>query len=1128
MSIKKRIINLGFIGMLIIPLGIILVNPSHAFAANNDPEKDKERQILIAARDCFEKGGGVFSDGDPVTGDNWEERYRDATDDSSRSEKEVVGFDVDRDNGVASCYTLMTRGLIAADYSRFGIKADNTVHAQEIIVRILTNTAGPVNPGSPMPKPQDVNGDGARLANIMTAAIAKIDVPTNDLLAARVAPLVGACFYMTTSKPSDYNEGRGDFEVSGLGFFQQNRTMDRSDFDEFLDRGGLFAKIGDVELPWNNSSWVQDNGDGSSDFYPLGSEYDDSWHRRDYTFSPSNSHFSIIVDCHFVQKNRDKIFKDQSKWGTDGGNITFEGKHAVDGGRVGEEAEIEPELDCDANWSPLTWIICPVINLANEAIRNFDEFINQELTVDTNRYLNRGTTPGKGYFAVWSAIRYLAMSLLVVIALVMVIAQALQIEAFDAYTIRKVIPRMMIAIVFTAASWELLKYMIEFSNALGNGVRALIYRPFVGAGGLEAKIKVVGDNLLAANIIGGVALAGLGMMGLLSFAGVALLAVLTAAVVLIFRKILILLLLMLAPLAIIMFILPGTQRIWKLWWENWIKLLLMFAIISAFIAAGRVFAATASAGGGDGFANSLVTFIAYYGPYFLLPATVRLAGGAMAAMGNLANQGRSRLTPTIGLGNFRQRRMKVKSEKRAEKRKELGQRAMGDNLIYNPNKGKRREWLNKKIGTGAFIAAGAGGYNVSKWKSRIADQKVVNEVHHAEEALEKDENIKALAPWDDGFRAILDSKDMEELRNTSKQYFEEYDSNGDVIEGSYDKKNHEQWLSRAEKAKKQYSPEVLDLIAWRQAMAGGTSFDTTKDYKKALDKIEAAKAAGRVDDQGNALDEDGTILKEHDGMDWVRGMLQATRGNVYKRDWATKVAKEVGVAAGRPDYNYSFGTAKGIFNRLARVNGGASEAEQKANYEEMGDLLYRNVAESTPASMLANPGIKMHGLMPLIPQWRKRLDRAHRGVTLQEDDNGVEREVAAASNEEAELLRDVEAAFVLNMQDVVAHNKSEGGRLIGDALLSYVPGAPVQLNAQEIGRIGKPNQAPPAPVLGPAAAPTVLDDAKTRRTHRTTQLYRREYVGEGRDTTGMTPEQIAAHNAEMERMAEEMSNKSMT
>src|SRR6185312_3712285 len=108
------------------------------------------------------------------------------------------------------------------------------------------------------------------------------------------------------------------------------------------------------------------------------------------------------------------------------------------------------------------------------------------------------------------------------------------------------------------------------------------------------------------------------------------------------------------PVAIVAYILPNTERVYKLWWESFSKALLMFPLIAGFIAAGRVFSAVALHSGG--ILNGFIGFAAYFAPYFLIPATFKLAGGAIRQIGGFVND-RSR-GGFDRLRNFRANQMK--------------------------------------------------------------------------------------------------------------------------------------------------------------------------------------------------------------------------------------------------------------------------------------------------------------------------------------------------------------------------------------------------------------------------------------------------------------------------------------
>ena len=138
-------------------------------------------------------------------------------------------------------------------------------------------------------------------------------------------------------------------------------------------------------------------------------------------------------------------------------------------------------------------------------------------------------------------------------------------------------------------------------------------------------------------------------------------------------------LIILAPIAIVAYILPNTQRAYKLWWESFSKALFMFPLIVAMIASGRVFAMLALSGpNGQNMINQIIAFIAYFAPYMMIPLTFRLAGTAMGGMGNFINQ---RAQPAFGALSKR------RSEGGAKKRAALNERfQQGDFQNFVPER----------------------------------------------------------------------------------------------------------------------------------------------------------------------------------------------------------------------------------------------------------------------------------------------------------------------------------------------------------------------------------------------------------------------------------------------------------
>lgn len=293
-----------------------------------------------------------------------------------------------------------------------------------------------------------------------------------------------------------------------------------------------------------------------------------------------------------------------------------------------------PELDCSFFGGALNWILCPLLKLVNSALNGLDSAISAMLNVNTDDLFGQNTDTGKTYYKAWQTFEGLAIGLLIIGGLIMVISQALGWEMLDAYTIKKVLPRLIVATIGIALSWELMKWFVGFTNDLGLGVQSLIYYPFKQISA-NANMLGSGSGLIVTLLLSGAGL-GLGFIGILSLGATALLAIFMAFLVLVLRKLVIVVLVLTAPLAIAAYILPNTQSVWKLWHESFSKALLMYPMIMGFIAVGRVLAVTSSGSGATAL-GQIVGIVAYIIPYFMIPATFRFAGGALRTVGGFVN-----------------------------------------------------------------------------------------------------------------------------------------------------------------------------------------------------------------------------------------------------------------------------------------------------------------------------------------------------------------------------------------------------------------------------------------------------------------------------------------------------------
>lgn len=323
------------------------------------------------------------------------------------------------------------------------------------------------------------------------------------------------------------------------------------------------------------------------------------------------------------------------------------GSSPVGGAGAASNPSQDLSLSCHAGLNPLNWLICGIVKGLVGIVSALDDAINSQLSVGTNGnsddpnqiFADSNGSCGTGgqcdaYKTAWSHFRDIALGLIAMATLLVLIAQALGLEILDAYTIRKVLPRLLIATIGIALSWQLMDFFVTLTNDLGFGIRYLIEQPFVGIN-TSIHLSLAQSGAVLIPTIVGVAM---GVFGLLTFVGMAALAVLVGFATLILRQIAIIMLIILAPIGLAAYILPNpnTQRVFKLWWESLSKALLMFPLIAGFIAAGRVFSAIAVNQSSD-ILSQIIGFIAYFAPYLMIPMTFRFAGGALSGMANLVN-----------------------------------------------------------------------------------------------------------------------------------------------------------------------------------------------------------------------------------------------------------------------------------------------------------------------------------------------------------------------------------------------------------------------------------------------------------------------------------------------------------
>jgi hypothetical protein len=402
------------------------------------------------------------------------------------------------------------------------------------------------------------------------------------------------------------------------------------------------------------------------------------------------------------------------------------------------------QQSCETVGGVFSFGLCPLLDGANSAIQTLDGYIRKSLEVKPDYYENAKIK------AVWGRFRNIAYILLIPIMLIMVIATALGFKGIDAYTVKRAMPRLLAAVIFMALSYDIAVIMIEITNGVGRSVGGLIAGPFGGTKALQfdalfnpnAISGALGVGLLSAVAIISMTPALIGATAL--YLGTAALALIIIFAILTIRELVIVFLIIMSPVAILSWIFPGNDKLWKLWWNSFSKLLLLFPLIVGALMTGRAFASIANeipVSGVEALFMVLVKITAYIGPFFFIPKLFAIAGGAF---GNLA-----------GMVNDRSKGVFDRSRK---KRAEIRQKAKKDLYGGNYFKGPRGKRYNDSLQRAAHLPGalkrlsfitGSGGSRKAMLDEMIGTTGNKTD----EESMKENETLQKLASDDDKMRA---------------------------------------------------------------------------------------------------------------------------------------------------------------------------------------------------------------------------------------------------------------------------------------------------------------------------------------------------------------------------------------
>lgn len=286
------------------------------------------------------------------------------------------------------------------------------------------------------------------------------------------------------------------------------------------------------------------------------------------------------------------------------------------------------------------WIVCPVTDFLAWGMDTLYSALISFLKVEP---LQNGNN---SLYRAWEVMRNLS-NVAFVIAFMLVIYSQLVGGGLSNYSLKKMVPRLIIAAILVNVSYWICAVAVDISNILGSSVQDLF---------MSMRSQIVGtetnDNFGWGEISGYVLSGGaIGTVGILVATGgsiasgiflllgalvTVMFAAFVAVIVLAARQALIIILIIVAPLAFVAYLLPNTEKWFEKWRQVFMTMLLLFPIFSVIFGGSQLAGAAIIQNAST--LNVLILGMAVQiAPLVITPLLIKFSGGLIGKIAGMAN-----------------------------------------------------------------------------------------------------------------------------------------------------------------------------------------------------------------------------------------------------------------------------------------------------------------------------------------------------------------------------------------------------------------------------------------------------------------------------------------------------------
>lgn len=294
----------------------------------------------------------------------------------------------------------------------------------------------------------------------------------------------------------------------------------------------------------------------------------------------------------------------------------------------------------------LGWIICPVTVFMAEGMDFIFDIIGGFLTVQPLGL--SGDASDNGLYTAWNIMRNIANIAFVIAFLIIIYAQLTN-TGLANYSLKKMIPRLVVAAILVNISYVISALAIDISNILGWAVQDIFNT-------IRKDVFQISDDTLGAGLNNGwTTVATLILGGGGAVAGIAygvangayfllipvlLLVVLTALLVLVVlaaRQAIIIILVIIAPLAFVANLLPNTEKWFTKWRDLFMTMLIFFPAFSLVYGGSQLAGQIIIMNTGDNIIMVIFGMAVQVAPLVITPLLLKLSGSLLGKIAQIAN-----------------------------------------------------------------------------------------------------------------------------------------------------------------------------------------------------------------------------------------------------------------------------------------------------------------------------------------------------------------------------------------------------------------------------------------------------------------------------------------------------------